>query len=110
MPLASALPWRKILTALPYVVATADKARKALSSKGEPPVDPAADLKTQLTELAARVHDIEVAQAEQAKVVAEIAEQLEAVANRSARGYRLAWAAFVVACVALVLAGMVFFR
>jgi hypothetical protein len=110
MPLASALPWRKILTALPYVVATADKARKALSSRSEPPVDPTADLKTQLAELAKRVHDNEVAQAEQAKVVAEIAEQLEAVANRAARGYRLAWAAFAIACVALVLAGIAVFR
>lgn len=110
MPLASALPWRKILTALPYVVATADKARKALSSRSEPPVDPTADLKTQIEELAQRVHDNEVAQAEQAKVVALIAEQLEAVAERSARTSRVAWAALIVAVVALVVAAIPFFR
>lgn len=104
MPLASAVPWRKILTALPYVVAAADKTRKALSSRSEPPVDPTADLKTQLAELAARVQENETAQAEQAKVVAEIAEQLEALANRSARGYRLAWIAVAISCVALAVA------
>lgn len=100
----SAVPWRKILTALPYVVATADKARKALSSRSEPPVDPTADLKTQLAELAARVQENETAQAEQAKVVALIAEQLEALANRAARGYRLAWVAVATACVAVAVA------
>jgi hypothetical protein len=104
MPLASAVPWRKILTALPLVVTTADKAWKALASRKEPPVDPAADLKTQLAELAARVQENDAAQAEQAKVVAQIAEQLEAVANRSARGYRLAWLALAIACVAMAIA------
>jgi hypothetical protein len=104
MPVVTSLPWRKILTALPLVVTTADKAWKALATKKEPPVDPTADLKTQLAELAQRVQDNDVAQAEQAKVVAQIAEQLEAVANRSARGYRLAWAAFAIACVAVVIA------
>ena len=110
MPLASALPWRKILTALPYVVATADKARKALSSRSEPPVDPTADLKTQLAELAARVQENDAAQAEQAKLVASIAEQLEAVAERSARTSRIAWAALIVAVIALVVAVIPLFR
>ena len=100
----TAVPWRKILTALPLVVTTADKAWKALASKKEPPVDPTADLKTQLSELAARVQENEFAQAQQAKVVALIAEQLEAVATRSARGYRLAWIALVISCVAVAVA------
>ena len=103
MAAVAAVPWKEILRALPVVVSTADKLWRALSSKSkEPPVDPAADLKTQIGELASRFQENEVVQTEQAKVVAMMAEQIQALAARSARSYWLSFAALVLASVAIV--------
>ena len=100
-----AVPWRTILKALPAVVGTAEMAWGRLSSKPkEPPVNPAADLHTQIEALAKRVQELEAAEAEQAKVLAELAEQVEAIARRAARGAWVAWAGLVIAVAAVVVA------
>lgn len=102
-----AVPWRTILKALPAVVGTAEMAWGRLSSKPkEPPVDPHADLRTQVEALTKRVQELEAAEAQQAKLTAELAEQVEAIARRAARGAWIAWTGLVVAVAALVIALM----
>lgn len=105
MAAVAAVPWKEILRALPVVVSTADKLWRALSSKSKKSaVDPDADLKTQIGELASRLQENEVTQTEQAKVVALMVEQMQALAARFARSYWLSLAALALACVGIVVA------
>lgn len=103
MAIAAAVPWKEILRAVPYLVDGAKTVLKLASKPKEPPIDPAADLRTQLGTLAERVQENENAQTEQAKVVALLAEQLQAIARRSARGYWLAVTGLGLSIVALAI-------
>lgn len=95
---ASQIPWKDVIAAAPDVWKAARDLFAFSSKKAESaPVDPTADIRDQLAALAARVHEGERAQAEQAKVVAEIAGQMHAMATQmqanSARTDRLIWVA-----------------
>jgi len=95
---ASQIPWKDVIAAAPDVWKAA-KELFAFSSKkaGTPPVDPAADIREQLAALASRIHDGEQAQADQAKIVAALAGQMQAMATQmqasAARATRLMWLA-----------------
>jgi hypothetical protein len=101
MALAAAIPWAQILKALPFVVQGAKTVLKMSSTPKEPGIDPTQNLREQLASLAARVDGVEAAQAEQAKVLAQVAEQLQAIAIRAARGYWLAVGALALSALAV---------
>lgn len=105
MAVAATIPWNEILKAAPLIVSGAKKIWEQFASKPKkPPVDPEADLRTQFTALSNRVQENEAAQGEQAKVVALMAEQLLAIARRSARGYWFGVTGIVLGCISLALA------
>jgi hypothetical protein len=103
MPIAAAIPWTQILKALPYVVDGAKTVLKMTSKPKEAPLDPAQDLREQLASLAERIEATDAAQAEQAKVLAQVAEQLQAIAIRAARGYWLAVGALGLSALAVAI-------
>ena len=101
----AAIPWREILKAIPFVVDSAQRLWQHWSEKPKArPIDPDADLKTQLVAAGERLSALEAAEMEQAKLVAQMAEQLEAVARKAKTGYWLSVSGFALSCVALVLA------
>jgi hypothetical protein len=103
MATAAAIPWKQIFQALPVIVEGAKALLKMTSKPKEPPLDPTQDLRAQLGTVVDRLSATEAAQAEQAKVVAEIAEQLQSIAIRSARGYWMAIAGLLVAFTSLAI-------
>jgi hypothetical protein len=105
MAAAAAIPWKEILKALPAVASAAEKVWKQIAAKPkEAPIDPTADLRTQISALGARTEEIQSGMTDQARVVAQLAEQLEAVARRAARGYWFAAGALTLSVVSLLLA------
>jgi hypothetical protein len=104
MAAAAAVPWKEIYKALPVVVTAAERIWEKLASKPtEPAVDSSADLRAQVGALRTLLQEQQAAQAEQAKVVAQLAEQLQAIARRSARAYWLGVAGLGLGCLALVI-------
>jgi hypothetical protein len=95
---ASQIPWKDVIAAAPEVWKAA-KELFAFSTKkaGTAPVNPAADIRDQLAALASRVHDGEQAQADQAKLLAAIAGQMQAMTTQmqasAARARNLLWVA-----------------
>lgn len=105
MAAAAAIPWKDILKALPVVATTAERVWRQIASKPrETPMDPAADLRTQVAALGKSVQELQSGLTDQAKVVAQLAEQLEAVARRAARGYWFAVAALALSIAAVLIA------
>ena len=95
---ASQIPWKDVIAAAPEVWKSAKELFVFSTKKAEtPPVDPTADIREQLVAIAARVHDSEQAQADQAKIVAIIAGQMQAITAQvqatAARAKRLMWLA-----------------
>ena len=103
MAVAAAILWKQIFQALPVIVEGAKSLLKMTSKPKESPLDPTKDLRAQLETVAGRLTSVETAQAEQAKVVADIAVQLQSIAIRSARGYWMAIAGLAIAVSALAL-------
>lgn len=110
---ASQIPWKHVIAAAPGVWKTAREIFSSSSKKAEsPPVDdPGADVRVQLSALAARVHEIDVSQADQAKLLADMAEQMQAITlqvqalgKRANRLLLLAAGTCVVAVVSLAVA------
>ena len=104
MPVAAAIPWKVILQALPTVVVTAKDLWQHWSSRKSAPVDPHADVRTQLASAAERLAALESAETEQAKLVSQIAEQLQGIARRVSLAYWLGLGGLVLSCIALLLA------
>lgn len=93
---ASQIPWMEFASNLPALWRTATGFFDKSSSKaGSPPVDPTADVRVQLNHLATRVHDGAQAQADQAKIVALLADQMQAMASQvqltSSRARQALW-------------------
>src|SRR5262245_26012271 len=104
MALAAAIPWKIILEALPTVVVTARQLWQHWSSRPKPdPLHPHADVKTQLASVTERLTALESAQTDQAKLVSQIAEQLQGIARRAAITYWLALSALMLSCAVLLL-------
>ena len=105
MAIAGAIPWKAILKALPMVVLTAREMWTQWSSRPKKaPVDPNADVKTQLASVAERLTALEGAETEQARLVSQMAEQLQGIARRTAVAYWLGLSGLLLSCVALLLA------
>jgi hypothetical protein len=107
MAIAAAIPWKMILQALPTIVVTAKQLWKHWSSRPQTaPIDPRADVKTQLASLADRLAALESAETEQAKLMSQIAEQLQGIARRAAVAYWLGLSGLMLSCIALLLAAL----
>jgi len=98
------LPWSTILQALPTVAVTAKDLWNHWSSRKSTPVDPSADVKTQLASIAERLAALESAETEQARLVSQMAEQLQGIARRVSIAYWLGLGGLLVACAALAVA------
>ena len=105
MAVAAAIPWKVILKALPVVVVTAKELWNYWSSRPRTaPVDPNGDVATQLVSVGERLAALESAEAAQAKLVSQMAEQLQGIARRAAIGYWLGLSSLLLSCGALLLA------
>jgi hypothetical protein len=105
MAVAAVIPWKLILQALPAVVVTAKELWNHWSSRPKTgPVDPNGDVRTQLASIGERLAALESAETDQAKLLSQIAEQLQGIARRTALAYWLGLGGLVLACVALLLA------
>lgn len=104
MAVVAAIPWKVILRALPTVVVTARELWNHWSSRPKAPVDPSADVKTQLESAAERLAALEYAETEQTKLVSQMAEQLQGIARRAAVAYWLGLAGLLLSCAAVLLA------
>ena len=105
MAVAAAIPWAVILKALPTIVVTARELWNHWSSRPKAaPVDPNADVKTQLASVAERLVALESAETDQTKLISEIAEQLQGIARRTSVAYWLGLSGLLLSCVALLLA------
>jgi hypothetical protein len=105
MAVAAAIPWKVILRALPMVAVTAKELWNYWSSRPRTAlVDPNADLTTQLASVGERLAALESAETEQAKLVSQMAEQLQGIARCAAVGYWLGFSGLLLSCVALLLA------
>lgn len=96
---ASQIPWKDVIAAAPDVWKSARDLFASSARKAQAPaVDPADDIRVQLAALASRSHDSELAQAEQAKLIAAMAGQMQAMTTQmqvnATRAKRVMWAAF----------------
>jgi hypothetical protein len=106
MTVAAVIPWKEILRHLPSVALAAKELWNHWSSRPRRGVDPNADVKTQLASVTERLAALESAETDQAKVVSQIAEQLQAIARRAAITYWLGLSALLVGVAALLLAAL----
>jgi hypothetical protein len=95
---ASQIPWKDVIAAAPDVWKSAKELFAFSTRKAETPaVDPSADIRVQLAGLGSRVQESEQAQAEQAKLIAAIAGQMQAMATQleasASRATRVMWVA-----------------
>ena len=105
MTVAAVIPWKEILRHLPAVVVAARELWNHWSSRPRRgPVDPNADVRTQLAAVAERLAALEAAETDQAKVVSQIAEQLEGIARRASIAYWLGLSGLLLGGAALLLA------
>jgi hypothetical protein len=105
MAVAAAIPWKVILKALPIVVVTARELWNHWSSRPKAaPVDANADVRTQLASVGERLAALESAETDQAKLVSQMAEQLQGIARRASVAYWLGLSGLLLSCVALLLA------
>ena len=101
MAVAAAIPWKVILQALPPLVVSAKDLWNHWSSRPKtPPVDPNADVRTQLASVAQRLAALESAETDQAKLVSQMAEQLQGIARRVSVAYWLGLSGLLLSCVA----------
>ena len=107
MAVAAAIPWKMILQALPTLVVTAKELWNHWSSRPRvAPVDPNADVRTQLASVAERLAALESAETDQTRLVSEMAEQLQGIARRAAVAYWLGLSGLLLACAALLLTAL----
>ncbi len=105
MAVAAVIPWTVILKALPTIVVTAKELWNHWSSRPKTaPVGPNADVRTQLASVAERLAALESAETDQAKLISQIAEQLQGIARRASVAYWLGLSGLLLSCAALLLA------
>jgi hypothetical protein len=105
MAVAAAIPWSVILKTLPEVVFAAKELWDRWSSRSRrAAIDPNADVKAQLGAIGERLAALEAAETDQAKLVSQIAEQLQGVARRVSIAYWLGLSALLLSCGAFLLA------
>jgi hypothetical protein len=95
-----AVPWKEI-------VKTVGWARELWKSEAARPrevVDPNADAEAQLLALSRRIDELQKTNAEHAKLVKVLAEELQSVARRATTAYRIGIAGMLLAVGALLLA------
>ena len=103
---ASQIPWKDVLSAAPDVLKSAKEMLASSKKQADAPVvAPTDDARTQLAALAERTHQGELAQAEQAKLIAALAAQMEAmtvqVQANAVRARRVLWLAGASAALSL---------
>src|ERR1700716_1435042 len=104
MAVAAVIPWKVILQALPTLVVTAKELWNHWQSRPRTaPVDPDADVRTQLASVAQRLEALESAETDQTKLLSQMAEQLQGIARRASIAYWLGLIGLLLACVALLL-------
>jgi hypothetical protein len=107
MAVVAAIPWKVIIQALPTLVVTAKDLWNHWSSRPKSmPVDPNGDVRTQLASVAERLAALESAESDQAKIVSQIAEQLQGIARRVSIAYWLGLGGLLLSCAALLLAAL----
>jgi len=89
---------------LPTVVVTARDLWQDWSTRPKPALDPNADSKTQVASIAERLSRLESVETEQAKLVSQMAEQLQAIAKRVTVCYWLGLSGVALGVAAVVLA------
>lgn len=107
----SKLRWSKILTLGTQIACAAKDIYDKWSSKSRPPpIDPHAEVKTQLAAITKRIENLAATETDQVRVMKEIADQLQhisvAVGHLSARCTALMWAtgtSALLSCIAIVL-------
>lgn len=99
------IPWKSVLTNLPLLIEAAKKLADALASRGkEPPIDPNADIKSQVSALVEKLQLLSEEEAKQAVLISQVTQQLTGIARRTNTAYWLGAAGVLVGVVALVLA------
>lgn len=99
----AAIPWTQIINAIPLAVAAAKSLRQFWAERPRPkPLDPAADPKTQIAQLEARVAALEAAEVEQTRLMEQMAEQLQAIARRLTIAYACGVTGVALGAVAMV--------
>jgi hypothetical protein len=107
MAIAAAIPWTMILRALPTVVVAARELWNRWSSRPRAaPLDPHADVRTQLASVAERLVALESAETDQTKLISQMAEQLQGIARRVSVAYWLGLGGLLLSCAALLLAAL----
>jgi hypothetical protein len=97
------IPWTQILNAIPLAVAAAKSLRQFWADRPRPqPLDPAADPRVQIAQLEARVAALEATEAEQTKLMEQMAVQLQAIARRLTIAYACGVAGVALGAVAMV--------
>ena len=99
----AAIPWTQILNAIPLAVAAAKSLRQFWATRPKPlPLDPAADPKAQIAQLEARVAALEATEAEQTRLMEQMAEQMQAIARRLTIAYACGLAGVALGALAVV--------
>ena len=105
MAIAAAIPWTMILRALPTVVVTARELWNRWSSRPRTaPIDPKADVRTQLASVAERLVALESAETDQTRLISQMAEQLQGIARRTSVAYWMGLGGLLLSCAALLIA------
>lgn len=111
--MAIAIPWNKILeiiTSDVVINGAKDLWERWDSKTNPPPVDPQSEIKTQIEVIVKRLEALEASEPDQAKLMKEIAEQLQGVSTglievsrRSSTGLWIGIGAFAISCVTLLI-------
>lgn len=109
---ATKIPWTQLIGLIPDVAKAAKGIWKQWDSKPKPPpIDPTATVTSQIAAISKRVQALEINETSQAKLVSEIADQLQGIATglkeTAARQTLIMWlavAAALMSALALVAA------
>jgi hypothetical protein len=101
--MAAALPWKEILKGATIAVSLTRDLMKARAAKPAQVTGEPSDPRAQLSALAQRVEALEATDAEQARVMKMLAEEMQGLARRAAIGYWIGVGGLVVAVAAIVI-------
>src|SRR5580765_1348203 len=97
------IPWNQILNAIPLAVAAAKSLRQFWETRPTArPIDPAADPRVQIAQLEDRVRALEAAEAQQTRLIEQMAEQIQAIARRASLAYSFGIVGLALGAVAMV--------
>jgi len=105
MVLPVAIPWKVVIANLPSLIEAAKKLADALASRRkEPPIDPNADIKSQVASIVEKLQQLEDEEIKQAALISQITQQLTGIARRINTAYWLGATGLAVGAAALVVA------